>query len=493
MTAQLSRRRFLGLSALAAGSALTSLALASCQPKATPTPKAPEQQPTAKPAEKPTEPKKAEEKITVVHWGRSPTEEQVVWSELLPIVEKMAPEISVKFEAPPEDMKKKLIVSFAGGTAPDTAVAGLSDFRGWYGLGITKSIQGYVDKDQDVQSWLPNYVEASIKGYSYKGELYCVPTVSESIELWYNKDAILDAGLTPPAEIEDDPDKWNWDTMLEYAQKINKGQGFRRERFGLICTAAKGVNAITESWGNLVYARGGRAWDEDGEKFLLNSPETAQVLEWIVDLIFKHDVHPDVGEMTSANIRDRAFFQNGQVGMVIQGEYFRRYLWGSGKPSGGIPFQYDMCLVPVDPVTKRRANMYHGNGTCMTNQTKNPDATWKWLKVIFSQEAQQVFTDKWGSRGAHRGTYEAFVKSNAGGGPDGLNYEVFTKADEGTIAYYLPIYTTKEAIVEPWVRILYDNVFLNKMSVTEGLAQIEKETIEIFEKAKAEWQAKRKS
>jgi ABC-type glycerol-3-phosphate transport system substrate-binding protein len=428
----------------------------------------------------------------VVHWGRNPTEEQVVWMELLPIAAEMSPDIEVKLETPPEKMKEKLLIAFAGGTAPDTAVCGQSDFRGWYGLGINKSIQSYVDKDTEVQGWLDNYVPASIEGYSYKGELYCVPTVSESIELWYNKDAIEEAGLTPPAEIEDDPKKWNWDTMLEYAQKINKGEGFRRERFGLMCTSRRSTNSITESWGNLVYARGGRAWDEDGEKFLLNSPETAQVLEWIVDLIYKYDVHPDTSEVSAANIRDRAMFQNGQVGMVIQGEYFRRYLWGSGMPSGGLPFNYDMCLVPADPVTGKTSNMYHGNGTTMTNQVKDADAAWKWQKVLFSQDAQQIICNNWGSRGAHLGTYPEFVANNAGGGPDGLNYKVFEKADAGTVPYYLPIYAPKAAVNEPWMRILYDNVYVNKMPVTEGLELIEKETMALLDKAKSEWEAKRK-
>ena len=330
---------------------------------------------------------------------------------------------------------------------------------------------------------------AALKGYSHKGQLYAVPTVNESILVFYNKDAIVQAGLTPPREIEEDPKKWNWDTLVEYAKATNKGKGFRRERFGVVATAAKTVDGMAESWGNLYYARGGRLLDEDGERVLFNSPEVREGVQYVVDLIHKHDVHPDVGESTSAGIRDRAFFQNGQVAMVVQGEYFRRYVWGSGKPSEGIKFAYDLALMPFCPATGKRTNIYHGNGSFMISQTKVPDAVWNWLKVIFTKEAQQIITDNWGSRGGHRGTYEQFLKGNADGGPAGLNYQAIIKADEDTYPYPTTPYLTQAALLEPMVRIMYDNVFQNKLSVADGVAQITKETTEALEKAKKELEA----
>ncbi len=88
------------------------------------------------------------------------------------------------------------------------------------------------------RSCCPFYVPSALEGYSHQGQLYGVPTVNEGIFTWYHKDAIEEAGLTPPAEIENDPDQWNWDTFLEYAKALNIGEGFRRERFGAIATSA---------------------------------------------------------------------------------------------------------------------------------------------------------------------------------------------------------------------------------------------------------------
>jgi multiple sugar transport system substrate-binding protein len=427
---------------------------------------------------------KAEEPVELIVWGRGPNEEEVVWSKIVPLAEEAYPEIKITLQAPAEKTQEKLLVSFAGGTAPDSAVTGLSSFRAYIGQGMMQSLQAYVETDSDVQSWLPDYVPAAMDGYSYKGELYGVPLVNEGILFWYNKDAIEDAGLTPPAEFQNDKEKWNWDTVVDYAKKLNKGDGFRRERFGIVCTAARSVWGFSESWGNLCYARGVRFLDPDGEKFTFNSPETAEALQWVIDLIYKHDVMPDVGDSAAAQLRDRAFFQNGQVATVIQGEFFRRYLWGTGKPSGGLPFNYDLCLMPFCPATERRTNVYHGNGSFMSSQTKHPDQVWKWFHTLFSKEAQQIITDFWGSRGAHTGTYQSFIDSNAGGGPDGLNYQAFMDADKDTAPYPTTIYMPMREMMEPVVRIMYDNVFVGKMTVQEGLDQMEEEVSASLKKAK---------
>ncbi len=478
MLDKLSRRKFLQLASFGATAAL----LAACTPAAAP----------GGGSEAGTEAGAgvAAAKTELVHWGRNPTEEEVVWKKIVDVAAEMFPDISITLQSPPEQMVEKLLVAFAGGTAPDSAVGGLSSFGGWIGIDMINPIQSFIDADAEVQGWLPEYVPAALQGYSHEGELYGVPTVNEGIFLWYHKDGLLEAGLTPPAEIEDDPEAWNWDTVVQYAQALNQGEGFRRDRFGIIATSNRGVNGWSESWGNLIYARGGRFLDETGEEFTLDSPETAEALQWVVDLTHKYDVQPNTSEMGSADILDRAMFQNGQLGMVIQGEYFRRYLWGSGKPSEPIPYAYDFALMPFNPVSKQRTNIYHGNGTFMTTQAKAPDKAWEWLKVVFTQQAQQIITDNWGSRGAHRGTYDSFLESNAGGGPDGLNYAAFTKVDEGTAAYPTTPYLTKEAMLEPMWRIVYDNIFPATMTVEEGLAQIRDETVTLLDRGREEYNAR---
>ncbi len=430
----------------------------------------------------------------IIFWPRNPGESSVVWEKIVPLAKKMYPEVTVKLQPPAEDFNNKLLVAYAGGTPPDSGVTGLSTFRAFIGKKVFKSLQDHIDADADVKGWLKDYVPAAIQGYGYQGKLYAAPTVNESIVLFYNADAIREAGLTPPREIESDPQKWNWDTLVTYAKAINKGTGSRRARYGIIATGNKssdGVFGISETWGNLAYARGGHFLDDDGEKCIFNTPETVEAVQWVTDLTFKHDVQPNVADSASAGVLDRAYFQSGQIGMVIQGEYFRRYLWGSGKPSAGIPFNYDLAMMPFCPATGKRTNIYHGNGSFMVSQTKNPTATWEWLKTIFSKEAQEIITANWGSRGANLTTYDGWLKSNAGGGPPGLNYEAIIKADKDTAPFPTTPYLTPDAMLEPTVRIMYDNVFQNKQPVQAGLDQLVRETNALLEKGKKELDARK--
>jgi hypothetical protein len=75
--------------------------------------------------------------------------------------------------------------------------------------------------------------------------------------------------------------------------------------------------------------------------------------------------------------------------------------------------------------------------------------------------------------------------------PQGLNYKAIIAADEDTEPFPTTPYLTPAALFEPLVRILYDNVFVNKMPVQEGLAQIEKETLALLEKGKRETEARK--
>lgn len=424
---------------------------------------------------------------TIVFWPRSPSESAVVWEKLLPIAKKMFPQLTIKLQAPPSDFDNKLLVAYAGGTAPDSGVAGLSAFRGFIGQKVFKSIQSYVDADTETkQSLQTNYVPAAIQGYSYKGQLYGAPTVNEAIVLWYNKDAVVAAGLTPPRDIDSDPTKWNWNTLVDYAKALNKGTGEHRERYGIIATSNRGITGISEAWGNFVYAHNGRVMDDDGEKWIFNGADVHDAIQFIVDLTHKYDVQPSVGASASAGLLDRTYFQNNQVGMVVQGEYFSRYLWGSGKPSKGFPFQYDIALLPTCPATGKHTNIYHGNGSFMVSQTKQPDATWDWLKVTLTEEAQQTICLTWGTRAADKRTYDQWLKTNAGGGPDGVNYQAIIKADADTSPFPTTPYLLPDALLQPTETIMYDNVFQSKMEVQPGLDQDAQQTTALLQKAKQE-------
>ena len=174
-------------------------------------------------------------------------------------------------------------------------------------------------------------------------------------------------------------------------------------------------------------------------------------------------------------------FQNGQLGLVVSGEYFRRYLWGARAPSGGLDFNYDLAKMPFCPATGERTRIYHGVSNAMSRTARDPDGAWKWMKVISTVEAQSVITEHWGSRAAHTGTHDAWVATNAGGGPEGLNYAAIPGSDEGNVPYPSSPVATVEELFDPVVMLWYDNMLPGKMSVQEGLDQMEEAGVAILQ------------
>ncbi len=411
--------------------------------------------------------KEAVETTKVIFWHRGANDEET-FMRMIPIARDMFPEIDVVFETPAEKIYEKLRVAMAGGTAPDSTVMNTPSGVPMIGEGVFLPLTPYLNKDTAVKDTLDkNFAKAGVTAYSFKGDLFCIPVTSESQVVWYNKDAMLEAGLTPPAEIEDDKDKWNWDTFIEYAQKLNKGTGRDRESFGIVSWG------VQSGYGNYLYALGGRFFSEDGKKWTLNSPEGKQALQFVMDMISKWDVHPTPETMSDYSMV-RTMFHLGGVGIITQGEYFRRYLWGTRAPSEGVAINYDLARWPFAP-SGTRTIVYHCLGAPIIKGAKHPDEAWKWLQVIATQDAQQIITDYWGSRGADERTYKPWLDQNAGGGPDGLNYSAITRGDEDAHPYPVTPYMSYGPVGEIEGRYVRDQILTGQISLDEGMQKMEEE------------------
>ncbi len=449
----LSRRTFLRMSAGFATGAF----LVACQPTTGPT----------------TQEAGADQATTqVLFWPRGANDEMVLTS-MLPMAKELYPEIEVTFDTPPEDLYGKLAVAIAGGTAPDSTVINTPWGVPMMGQGAFLSLQDYIEADATIsESFAEHYARPSVSAYALDGTSYTVPMTSESIVMWYNVDHMEEAGLVPPREIEDDPDAWNWSTLIEYANALNVGSGRDRERFGIICSGARGDYGLQPGFGNQIYSNGGRFMSEDGKSCVFDSPETGEALKFVYDFIHTYDTHPETTTMLDSQ-SERTIFLNGQASLLQEGEFLRRYLWGAQAPSDGINFRYDLAKLPF--IDGQRAMVYHCLGAPIMKDSASPDATWKWLSVIGSQEGQQLITDTWGSRGSDTRTYASWLEGSGQGGPEGINVAAITASDEFGVPFPVSPYLQSSELLEPITRVIYDLVLQDTLSIDEGMAQIQQE------------------
>lgn len=419
---------------------------------------------------------KAAAPAEIVIWPRN-TSDEAVFNDMKALVSQKAPGLTLKLETPPDAIYDKLQVALAGNVGPDSAPINMPWGIPTISKGLWLNLKDLLKADTETQKLISDdFAKPALQSYTFKGDLYAVPATSESIVLWYNEDKLKEAGLTPPAEIEDDPAKWNWNSLLEYARKLNKGTGRDRTFYGMHVYGAPGDYGMQGGWGNLVYSNGGRIVSEDGEKWALNSPEGREALQYTMDSWAKHDVAPAADTTSNATANTgRMLFQTGKLGLIFDGEFFRRNLFGPRAPKDGIPFKWNLAQLPFAPKTNKRGMVYHTLALPINKASKNPEAAWRFLSIFATREAQQLITDKWGSRAANTKTYEPWLKSNAGGGPV-ANWAAITKADGHGIPFPVSPYLESKALLETHSRILYDVVFQGKQPLEEGLAQIEKET-----------------
>src|SRR5687768_16050832 len=189
--------------------------------------------------------------VPLTIWARNATD-KLVFDQIVGVAAARAPHLAVTTEAV-TGIYDKLIVTLAGGGAPDLIVVNVPSGVPLLGQGAFVKLQPFLAKDKATEQELKSFAEPALQRYRHKNELYAIPITNESIVLWYNADLVRQAGLTPPAELENDPQKWSWDTLLDYARQLNRGREQNRDVFGLFVGPG-----IQGSWGNLVYSNGGR-------------------------------------------------------------------------------------------------------------------------------------------------------------------------------------------------------------------------------------------
>jgi multiple sugar transport system substrate-binding protein len=332
---------------------------------------------------------RAPKSVPLAIWARNASD-KLVFDQIGPLAEAKMPHLAITTEIA-TDIYNKLIVAVAASTPPDLTVVNVPNGVPMMGQGFFLKMQPYLAKDRATDQELKSFAPAAVQAYRQKNEQYAVPVTAETIVLWYNADLLRQANLTPPAEIENDPQKWNWDTVLDYARKLNRGREQGRESYGLY--VGPGVQA---SWGNLVLSNGGRILNEELSKMLLSEPAAVEGVQWCVDAMWRHDVAPQPAALRATPVRE--LFNNGRLGMAWEGEFFRRGLFGPQAPQG-VPFKFDLAQIPFAPRTRKRVNAFHTLGLPILRESKMADGAWEFVRVFVGRTRSST-SPTTGDRGA---------------------------------------------------------------------------------------------
>ena len=142
------------------------------------------------------------------------------------------------------------------------------------------------------------YAKGVVDASTYQGKLYGLQPVTNTIGLFYNKDMLAKAGVTPPQ---------TWDQLRTAAKKLTSGS-----TYGLAFSAPANYEG---TWQFLPFM-----WSNGGDEKNIATPQTEQAVQLWVDLMnTDKSVSKSALNWTQADVNDQ--FKAGKAAMMVNGPW----------------------------------------------------------------------------------------------------------------------------------------------------------------------------
>jgi multiple sugar transport system substrate-binding protein len=141
------------------------------------------------------------------------------------------------------------------------------------------------------------YAEGVVDASTYKGKLYGLQPITNTIALFYNADILKKAGAQPPK---------TWDELRATAKQLTRGK-----QYGIAFSAPANYEG---TWQFLPFM-----WSNGGDEKDIATSETAGALQLLVDLVGDGSASKSVVNWTQADVNDQ--FKAGNAAMMINGPW----------------------------------------------------------------------------------------------------------------------------------------------------------------------------
>jgi len=374
--------------------------------------------------------------LTLFTWTRPA--ELAANQELVAEFEARHPGVRVEIINEPGDRAMdKLQAMIAAGNPPDVMSIHGAMFIPLAARGALLELDGLIaaDPEFDLEDFYPGLVALC----RHEGVLYSLPRYASVYVLFYNKDLFDAAGLAYPDY------GWTWDDYLEAARRMTVASGDpERRRFG----------CVIDFWGARIYpwiwSNGGEVLDEERRRCLLDSPESQEALQFLVDLRHRWGVCPPT---TMADRRQNiAMFTNGRVGMFQTGAWDIQAMQEAAGLRWGV--------APL-PKRKQHATLMGTENYAIAAGTKHPKEAWELFKFLLGPEAQEKMGRELEKQPSRRSVAEGpYLEQEVG-----YDRRVFVEALE---------YARQAPNIPEWDRVAHyiqtqlDLMWIGRVSVEEG-------------------------
>lgn len=357
----------------------------------------------------------------------------------------------------------KINTLMAAGDAPN--VAQLNGYLApEYGAkGQLLDLKPYLEGQVDFEDILPEAI------FEYDDKIWGMTFGVECQMVLYNKALFEEAGIDAPSTDAANP--WTWEEYVDAAVKLTKdinGKHPGEEGFDSNNISVWGTKVFDSPIFNftLLNSNGGAYIAAEGDRVLVDSEESKEVLKELQDLIYVHQVAPKPA-VTSAMPSSQQMLMDGQLGMYMAGQFeiatFAEAEWG------------DFGVAPL-PKFKKPASMIWGEPLVVydSKDEKVNEAAVKLVLALsnpaevndlFVTAAQMPIYKSWYTDPEKKAVWT----DNAWHNESLMSYfdSLFQTETTSREAYYVKNYDPIMAIVQPRLDKIWDGVDVD--TALEGL------------------------
>ena len=279
------------------------------------------------------------------------------------------------------DYWTKLNTLYASGSPPDSAWTHTAWVRPHAVLGVLEDLNPRIDATPE----FPDDWYSSVWGlFTFEGGQYGSSWDVGVQGIWYNRSLHEEAGLSGPGVGSTYADLLESSLALTTDRNGNNPQddGFNKRE-----VSVWGMSNMVDNWVNEIrpqaVAWGTDIFNEDETECIVNSEATIEFLNWYLDAIQTHNVHPSADLIEGLG----NLFVSGSSAMISSFPGIIDQFDGS--------FEWEISPYPMGGPNGVHTLNVGGSAFSIPSESPHPEAAWEWVKFNASDEAHS----HWSKRG----------------------------------------------------------------------------------------------
>ncbi len=258
---------------------------------------------------------------------------------------------------------QKIQAAQLAGSLPDVAVVVHDHTQVLAPTGILEDLDGFIAKAGG-KAYLDRFFPAFLLNSYYKGKIYSLPYQRSVPVLYYNKDALREAGIAHPPT--------TWSELIADAQKLTVRQGNEVTRWGVEFP----LEAYNWIYYALVYEAGGQIISPDLKHLYLDQPAAIRAMQFWWDLVNTYKVMPPYTPWTQGS-QD---FVAQKTAMVVYSSGSQAFFRQSAK------FSWSLTRIPKD----KRYGVATGGGSLVLFKKPHDQEEAAWTFASWMVEPRQT-------------------------------------------------------------------------------------------------------